>query len=75
VLIEAKVPTRTQTTVYRNGNLIDLYMGPHVLHQGKIKVFKMFWCSVAQWLGDAAEYCLQRVHRVSSWCEPSIAFG
>ena len=39
--------------MYRNGDLIDLCMGPHVPHTGKIKAFKMLRCSAAQWLGDA----------------------
>lgn len=64
-LIEAKVPDNTRTTVYRNGDLIDLCMGPHVPHTGKIKAFKMLRCSAAQWLGDANNDQLQRVYGVS----------
>merc|ERR1711966_472600 len=64
-LIEAKVPDGTRTTVYRNGDLVDLCMGPHVPHTGKIKAFKMLRCSAAQWLGDADSDALQRVYGVS----------
>jgi len=64
-LIAAKVPDGTRTTVYRNGDLIDLCMGPHVPHTGKIKAFKMLRCSAAQWLGDAKNDQLQRVYGVS----------
>jgi threonyl-tRNA synthetase len=64
-LIKAKVPDNTRTTVYRNGDLIDLCMGPHVPHTGKIKAFKMLRCSAASWLGDADNDQLQRVYGVS----------
>ena len=64
-LIETKVPENSRTTVYRNGDLIDLCMGPHVPHTGKIKAFKMLRCSAASWLGDANNDQLQRVYGVS----------
>ena len=64
-LIEAKVPDNTRTTVYRNGDLIDLCMGPHVPHTGKIKAFKILRASAASWLGDANNDQLQRVYGVS----------
>lgn len=64
-LIETKVPDNSRTTVYRNGDLIDLCMGPHVPHTGKIKAFKMLRCSAASWLGDANNDQLQRVYGVS----------
>ena len=38
-LITNKVPEGSMTTVYRCGPLIDLCMGPHVPHTGKIKAF------------------------------------
>mmetsp|Transcript_44674 Transcript_44674/g.50079 ORF Transcript_44674/g.50079 Transcript_44674/m.50079 type:complete len:1101 (-) Transcript_44674:107-3409(-) len=64
-LIQAKVPDGTRTTVYRNGDLIDLCMGPHVPHTGKIKAFKMLRCSATQWLGDVNNDQLQRVYGIS----------
>jgi len=64
-LIKAKVPDDTRTTVYRNGDLIDLCMGPHVPHTGKIKAFKTLRASAASWLGDANNDQLQRVYGVS----------
>lgn len=39
--IETKVPDGTTSTVYRNGPLIDLCLGPHVPHTGRIKQFKV----------------------------------
>lgn len=39
--IESKVADGTKTTVYRNGPLIDLCMGPHVPHTGRIKELRV----------------------------------
>lgn len=39
--IETKVEDGTTTTVYRNGPLIDLCLGPHVPHTGRINQFKV----------------------------------
>lgn len=35
--INEKVPDGTSSTVYRCGPLIDLCLGPHVPHTGRIK--------------------------------------
>eukprot|EP00592_Proboscia_alata_P015941 CAMPEP_0194398064 /NCGR_PEP_ID=MMETSP0174-20130528/125893_1 /TAXON_ID=216777 /ORGANISM="Proboscia alata, Strain PI-D3" /LENGTH=800 /DNA_ID=CAMNT_0039194313 /DNA_START=905 /DNA_END=3304 /DNA_ORIENTATION=- len=64
-LITAKVPEHSRTTVYRNGDLIDLCMGPHVPHTGKIKAFKVLRSSASQWLGDVNNDPLQRVYGIS----------
>ncbi len=40
-LIKSKIPDGTSTTVYRCGPLIDLCMGPHIPHTGKIKAFEI----------------------------------
>jgi len=64
-LIAAKVPDNSRTTVYRNGDLIDLCVGPHVPHTGKIKAFTTLRSSASQWLGDVKSDQLQRVYGVS----------
>lgn len=38
-IIESKIPDGTSTTVYRCGPMVDLCVGPHVPHTGKIKAF------------------------------------
>jgi threonyl-tRNA synthetase len=38
-LIETKVPDGTSTTVYRCGPMVDLCVGPHIPHTGRIKAF------------------------------------
>ena len=39
--ISDKIPDGTSTTVYRCGPLIDLCVGPHIPHSGRIKAFKV----------------------------------
>lgn len=63
--IQDKVPDGTSTTVYRCGPLIDLCMGPHIPHTGKIKAMKVLKNSSSYFLGDAANDSLQRVYGIS----------
>lgn len=63
--ISDKIPDGTSTTVYRNGPLIDLCVGPHIPHTGKIKAFKVLKNSSSYFLGDAANDSLQRVYGIS----------
>ncbi|XBA46745.1 threonine-tRNA ligase, cytoplasmic [Candidozyma auris] len=63
--ISDKVPDGTSTTVYRCGPLIDLCRGPHILHTGKIKAFKVLKNSSSYFLGDANNDSLQRVYGIS----------
>lgn len=40
-LIATKVPEGSRTTVYRNGDLIDLCRGPHLPDTGRMKAFSV----------------------------------
>ena len=60
-LIATKVPDGSRTTVYRNGDLIDLCRGPHLKDTGAIKSFATLRNSATQWLGEAGNDSLQRV--------------
>jgi len=64
-LITNKVPDNSKTTVYRCGHLIDLCMGPHVPHTGRIKAFSCVKSSATNWLGQVVNDPLQRVYGVS----------
>jgi len=64
-LVQTKVPDGESTTVYRNGPLIDLCVGPHIPHTGRIKAFKLLKNSSSYFLGDANNESLQRVYGVS----------
>ncbi|KAG8851649.1 threonyl-tRNA synthetase [Tulasnella sp. 330] len=66
--IETKVPDGTSTTVYRCGPMIDLCIGPHIPHTGRIKammVTKPFKSSASYWLNDANNDSLQRIYGIS----------
>lgn len=64
-LITNKVPEGALTTVYACGPLIDLCMGPHVPHTGKIKSFATIKTSSTNWLGQVQNDALQRVYGVA----------
>ncbi|KAJ7216642.1 hypothetical protein GGX14DRAFT_518303 [Mycena pura] len=64
-LIETKVPDGTSTTVYRCGPMIDLCVGPHIPHTGKIKAMMIIKNSSSYFLGDAANDSLQRIYGIS----------
>ncbi|SCU98616.1 LAFA_0G19152g1_1 [Lachancea sp. 'fantastica'] len=64
-LISTKIPDGTSTTVYRCGKLIDLCVGPHIPHTGRIKSFKLLKNSSCYFLGDATNDSLQRVYGIA----------
>ncbi|ORX45489.1 threonyl-tRNA synthetase [Hesseltinella vesiculosa] len=64
-IINDKIPDGTKTTVYRNGPLIDLCRGPHVVHTGKIKALAITKNSSSYFLGDAKNDSLQRIYGIS----------
>ncbi|KAJ6588367.1 hypothetical protein B0H19DRAFT_1098957 [Mycena capillaripes] len=64
-LIETKVPDGTSTTVYRCGPMVDLCVGPHIPHTGKIKAMMITKNSSSYFLGDANNDSLQRVYGIS----------
>lgn len=63
--IDTKVPDGTSTTVYRCGPLIDLCLGPHVPHTGRIKALAVTKNSSSYFLGDAKNDTLQRIYGIS----------
>lgn len=64
-IIETKIPDGTSTTVYRCGPMIDLCVGPHIPHTGKIKAFMVTKNSASYFLGDQANDSLQRIYGIS----------
>lgn len=64
-LIQTKIPDGGSTTVYRCGKLIDLCVGPHIPHTGRIKAFKLLKNSSCYFLGDSNNDSLQRVYGIS----------
>ncbi|KAI0729485.1 hypothetical protein C8Q72DRAFT_884263 [Fomitopsis betulina] len=64
-IIESKIPDGTSTTVYRCGPMIDLCVGPHIPHTGKIKSFMVTKNSASYFLGDSNNDSLQRIYGIS----------
>lgn len=63
--IKEKIPDGTSSTVYRCGSLIDLCMGPHIQHTGRIKAFQILKNSSSYFLGDSQNDTLQRIYGIS----------
>lgn len=53
------------TSIYREGDFIDLCSGPHLPSTGLVKNFKLFAISGAYWKGDEKNPMLQRIYGVS----------
>lgn len=64
-IINSKVPDGSSTTVYRNGDFIDLCMGPHLPNTSVIKAVKFYKHSAAYFAGKVGNDDLQRVYGVS----------
>ncbi|GJJ16106.1 hypothetical protein Clacol_010385 [Clathrus columnatus] len=68
-LIQNKIPDGTSTTVYRCGPMVDLCVGPHVPHTGRIKAMSVLkqqrQTSASYFLGDQNNDSLQRIYGIS----------
>ncbi|KAK4693787.1 threonyl-tRNA synthetase, partial [Phenoliferia sp. Uapishka_3] len=64
-IIKDKIPDGTSTTVYRCGPMIDLCLGPHIPHTGRIKSLAILKNSASYFLGDPTRESLQRVYGIS----------
>lgn len=64
-IISSKIPDGTSTTVYRCGPMVDLCVGPHIPHTGRIKAMSILKNSASYFLGDQNNDSLQRLYGVS----------
>lgn len=64
-IINDKIPDGTSTTVYRCGPMIDLCVGPHIPHTGRIKSMAVTKNSSSYFLGDQNNESLQRIYGIS----------
>jgi len=64
-IVRNKIADGSLTTAYRCGPLIDLCMGPHIPHTGKVKCFEVTKASTAYWLGNVENDPLQRIYGIS----------
>jgi len=53
------------TSIYKEGDFIDLCSGPHLPSTGLVKYFKLLAISGAYWKGDEKNPMLQRIYGVS----------
>lgn len=63
--VEKFVPDCGSSTVYRNGDLVDLCLGPHIQNTKQISTFKIMSNGSAYFLGDQSNDSLQRVYGVA----------
>jgi threonyl-tRNA synthetase len=60
--IIAGIDASEQISLYREGNFVDLCVGPHVPSTGRLKVFKLMKVAGAYWRGDSRNEMLQRIY-------------
>ncbi len=63
-LIE-ELPEGETISFYRQGEYVDLCVGPHLYATGAIKAFKLTQCTGAYWKGDQGNKQLQRIYGVA----------
>ncbi len=63
-LIE-ELPKRSQITLYKQGNFLDLCRGPHLTSTGKVKHIKLTQLAGAYWKGDEHNKMLTRIYGVA----------
>jgi len=63
--ILAEIPEDEVISIYEQGDFKDLCRGPHIIHTGKIKSFKLLKTSGAYWHGDSQNKMLQRIYGIS----------
>jgi threonyl-tRNA synthetase len=59
----AEIPQDAAISLYRQGNFVDLCVGPHLPSTGRLgQAFKLMSVAGAYWRGDARNAQLQRIH-------------
>jgi threonyl-tRNA synthetase len=68
-----QMPRDAVISIYRQGNWLDLCMGPHLPSTAKLgKAFKLMKLSGAYWRGDAKNQQLQRIYGTAWPTEPEL---
>ncbi|HCX14386.1 MAG TPA: threonine--tRNA ligase [Rhodospirillaceae bacterium] len=63
------LPTDEPVSIYRQGNWLDLCLGPHLPSTGKLgKAFKLSKLAGAYWRGDSRNTMLQRIYG-TAWAD------
>lgn len=67
-----ELPADSIITIYREGEFIDLCMGPHVPSTSKIKAFKLQSVAGAYWRGSEKNKMLQRIYGLAFNSKPEL---
>ncbi len=59
------LPEDATISIYRQGEFIDLCVGPHLPSTGRVKAFKLMSVAGAYWRGDQRNPMLQRIYGIS----------
>jgi threonyl-tRNA synthetase len=60
-----ELPADSQVSIYKQGEFVDLCLGPHLPSTGKIGVFKLLSVAGAYWKGSEENKMLQRIYGTS----------
>lgn len=61
-LIKEHAAKGDRITLYRQGEFVDLCVGPHLMDTGRLKSVKLTQCTGAYWRGDANNAQMNRVY-------------
>ena len=70
---EGEVSAGDTVTLYRNGDWVDLCLGPHVPSTGRIGAFKLLNLAGAYWRGDESRPQLTRIYGTAWATEEDLA--
>jgi threonyl-tRNA synthetase len=59
------LPKGVEISFYKQGEFVDLCMGPHLTSTGKVKAFKLLSVAGAYWRGSEKNKMLQRIYGTS----------
>lgn len=60
-----ELPPDSQVSIYKQGEFVDLCLGPHLPSTGRIGVFKLLSVAGAYWKGSEENKMLQRIYGTS----------
>jgi len=61
-----------EVSLYRNGDFVDLCLGPHIPRTGRIGAFKLLSLAGAYWHGDSTQPMLSRIYGISFPAEEEL---
>jgi threonyl-tRNA synthetase len=68
----AKALDAEEISLYRNGDFVDLCLGPHVPRTSSIHAIKLLSCAGAYWHGDVTQPMLSRIYGIAFTTEQEL---